>query len=252
MIEVAELTLKRGSALIIDRLSFAVGSGRILGILGPNGVGKTTLLSALIGTLRPLRGAISVAARIGFVPQLFDLAFDYTVADVVLMGRARQIGPFGSPRTRDFEAVSEELQRLGIAALSGRRFNSLSGGQRQLAIVAQALVSECSVLVLDEPCAALDYRNQAVVIRLLDRLRAERGLTIVFSTHAPQHALDIADDVLLMSGPGQFAFGAALEMLTADRLSGLYGLPVLDARFTETGEQTFVPRFLNPTHGTIS
>src|SRR5215207_8058695 len=98
MIEVHNLALRRSSNLIVDRLSFGVEPGRILGILGPNGVGKTTLLNALIGTLRPSRGTVGVAARIGYVPQLFDLAFDYTVSDVVVMGRARQIGPFGSPR----------------------------------------------------------------------------------------------------------------------------------------------------------
>jgi iron complex transport system ATP-binding protein len=249
MIEVHDLALRRGPNLVVDRLGFSIAGGRILGILGPNGVGKTTLLNALIGTLRPSRGTVGVAARIGYVPQLFDLAFDYTVADVVLMGRARQIGLLGSPRKADFEAVSLELDRLGIADLADRKFNSLSGGQRQLAIIAQALVSECSVLILDEPCAALDYRNQAIVIQLLAQLRAERGLTIVFSTHAPQHALDVADDVLLLRGPGRYDFGPAADMLTAPRLSELYGLPVLDAHFTDSGARTFVPRFLDPTNG---
>jgi iron complex transport system ATP-binding protein len=252
MIEVTDLALRRGPNLVVDQLSFGIADGRILGILGPNGVGKTTLLNALISTLRPAGGAVRVAARIGYVPQLFDLAFDYTVSDVVLMGRARQIGLFGSPGRADFEEVARELERLGIADLADRKFNSLSGGQRQLVIIAQALVSECSVLILDEPCAALDYRNQAVVLRLLAQLRAERGLTIVFSTHAPQHALDVADDVLLLRGPGRYDFGPASDMLTAPRLSELYGLPVLDAQFTDNGARTFVPRFLDPTNGPAS
>ena len=122
-----------------------------LAILGPNGCGKSTLLKLTLGLLKPQEGAVSVRGRAAFVPQLFDMAFDYTVLDMVLMGRARQIGLFAQPSAQDEAAARTALGRFGIEALAQRGFHELSGGQRQLAIFALALVTEADILVLDEP-----------------------------------------------------------------------------------------------------
>ena len=117
---------------------------------------------------------------------------------MVLMGRARHIGLFGSPSAEDYRIARKYLAMMKVADLEHRAFNELSGGQRQLVMIAQALSSECEIMILDEPCSSLDYRNQSIVIEMLRTLNAEMGLTIVFTTHAPQHGLEIATDVLLM------------------------------------------------------
>lgn len=240
-LDVRELTVRRGAATVLDGYGFRCAKGAILAILGANGVGKTTLLSAIVGILKPDRGTIAVDGRIGFVPQLFDVAFDYTVADIVLMGRARHIGLFGAPATRDYAAMRRALGRLGIEGLEERGFNTLSGGQRQLAMIAQALASECDILVLDEPCAALDYKNQAVVIGVLRALGAELGMTVVFSSHMPQHALEIATDVMLMRDARHWRHGPVDDVLTAANLSELYDIPIGRAQFAGHDAYTFAP-----------
>jgi iron complex transport system ATP-binding protein len=243
MIEVSGLCVARGGRTVVDGCSFALARGRIMAILGANGVGKTTLLSALVGVLRPSAGRIRVDGRIGFVPQLYDVPFEYAVTDIVLMGRVKFFGLFGAPSAADYEAVRRALARLGVSDLAERSFNSLSGGQRQLAIIAQALASDCEILVLDEPCAALDYRNQSVVIGIMRTLSAELGITIVFSSHMPQHAVDVASDVLLMHDRAVYRHGATADVLSAESLSALYGIPVGRAQFADGSGHTFSPLF---------
>jgi iron complex transport system ATP-binding protein len=243
VIDVQDLTITRSGTVIIEGYGFAVERGAILAILGSNGVGKTSLINVIAGLLAPSLGHVTCAGRIGYVPQLFDAAFDYSVTDIVLMGRARHIGLFGAPRNTDFRAAQDCMDRLGVAHLAERSFNTLSGGQRQLVIIAQALASECDVLILDEPCSALDYRNQALVIDVLDRLRAEHGMTILFSTHSPQHALEIATHVLLMHGRDAYDFGPVASTLTEANLSRLYGIAVRQAHFAKAGAYTFAPMY---------
>lgn len=243
MIEVSGLRVARGSRMVVDGCSFAVARGRIMAILGANGVGKTTLLSALVGVLRPAAGRIRVDGRIGFVPQLYDVPFEYAVSDIVMMGRVKFFGLFGAPSAADYAAVHRALARLGVDGLANRSFNSLSGGQRQLAIIAQALASDCDILVLDEPCAALDYRNQSVVIGVMRALSATLGITVVFSSHMPQHAIDVASDVLLMHDHATYSHGATRDVLTAQSLSALYGIPIGMARFADGSGHTFAPLF---------
>lgn len=243
MIEVSDLVVRRGARTIIDRCSFSVPAGGVLAVLGANGVGKTTLLMSLIGVLPAQAGRCDVAGRTGYVPQLYDIAFSYSVMDVALMGRARHIGLFGAPRSRDYKVVHRFLDLMGIGDLADRALNTLSGGQRQLVMIAQALSSECEVLILDEPCAALDYKNQDVVIGLLGRLSADHGITVVFTTHAPQHAVEIASDVLLMNGVGDTLSGPASEILGAKNLTTLYGIPIARADFSGGDGFTYAPRY---------
>jgi iron complex transport system ATP-binding protein len=240
-LEVRDLTVRRGATTVLEGYGFACAEGAILAILGANGVGKTTLLSCLVGILKPQAGSVALEGRVGFVPQLFDVAFDYSVLDIVLMGRARQIGLFGAPGLRDYAAARAALRRLGIGGLAERSFNTLSGGQRQLVMIAQALASECRILVLDEPCAALDYKNQAVVIAVLRSLATELGMTVVFSSHMPQHALEIATDVLLMRDARRWRHGPVEDVLTAANLSELYDIPIGRAHFAGHDAYTFAP-----------
>ena len=243
MIEANNLTVERGGATILSNYSLRLERGRILAVLGANGVGKTTLINTLIGVIKPKSGRLSVGGQVGFVPQLFEVPFAYSALDIALMGRARHLGLFGAPGKKDYEIVRRYFHMLGIDRLEPQAFNSLSGGQRQLVMIAQALASECELLVLDEPCAALDYKNQDKVLSLLAHLREMHGMTIVFSTHMPQHAVEIASDVLLMTSGSKYVCGPTADALSAENLSDLYDLPIARADFDGLAKHTYAPVF---------
>ena len=243
MIEIAGLGVELSAKTILDGYSLRVERGSVLAILGANGVGKTTLLNAIVGLNRPSRGSVVARGHIGYVPQLFHATFAFSVLDIVLMGRARHIGLFGAPRARDYDIAAKYLDLMKVGHLRDRPFNELSGGQRQLVMIAQALASECEILILDEPCSALDYKNQSIVIDTLRALNADMGLTILFSTHAPQHGLEVATHVLLMKDRRVYQHGPVAEILTAENLSALYEVAIAKAAFVEGGKFTFAPAY---------
>jgi len=243
MIEASELTVERGGKTILSNYSLRLERGRTLAVLGANGVGKTTLINTLIGLLKPKSGRLSVGGQVGFVPQLFEVPFAYSALDIALMGRARHLGLFSAPGTKDYEIVRHCFHMLDIEHFEQQAFNSLSGGERQLVMIAQALASECELLVLDEPCAALDYKNQDKVLSLLEYLRDMHAMTIVFSTHMPQHAVEIASDVLLMTSGTSYVCGPTAEALSAENLSLLYDLPIARADFDGLAKHTYAPVF---------
>jgi len=179
---------------------------------------------------------------------LFHAAFEYSVLDMVLMGRARHIRLLSQPSRRDEAAALAALDRFGLADLSRRPFQQLSGGQRQLAIIARALVCEPDILILDEPASALDLKNQALVLEWMKRLAREQGLTLLFTTHHPHHALEAADDALLMLGEQSFAHGPVGEALSEENLLALYGVPMRRLAFQNRGErlETIVPVWRRP------
>lgn len=244
MIEIDNLGVSLSGVPILSGYSLNIAKGSVLAIMGANGVGKTTLLHSVMILRRPTEGRVQVSGKLGFVPQLFQSAFSYSVIDMVLMGRARRIGLFGAPSAEDYRVTREYLAVMGVGHLEDRSFNTLSGGQRQLVIIAQALCSECDILVLDEPCSALDYKNQSIVMQSLKRLNVETGMTIVFTTHAPQHGLEVASHVLLMKGADRYRHGLTSEVLTAENLTELYDVPVARAEFVGRSDFTFAPRFI--------
>ena len=205
--------------------SFAVEPGDVWAILGPNGRGKTTLLKCVLGLLRPTEGAVRVAAPPAHVPQQHRLAFDYTVLDVVLMGRARHIGTLAGPSATDLEAARTALDRVGLSTFAERWMSELSGGEHQLALVARALASASDVLILDEPAASLDLGNQKRILALLRDLAAQ-GLSIVFTTHDPHHAVVAASSVLAMIDADRYAAGPVDQVLSEAQLATLYGVPL--------------------------
>ena len=214
-----------GPRTVLADISLRLPAGSFCAILGPNGRGKSTLLKILAGQLSPVRGRVTRADRVGFVPQEVQPALSLSVREMVLLGRAARIGLFATPDAGDHAAVLAALQRVEADALIDRRFESLSGGERQLVLMARALVSGARLLLLDEPTAALDWHRQALILRLLADLVAQ-GLTVVMSTHAPQHALDFASHVLLMPGTGPACFGPPAQVMDEPALAALYGLPV--------------------------
>jgi iron complex transport system ATP-binding protein len=219
-------------------VSLALGAGEVLCLLGPNGSGKTTLFKTLLGLLpaqagevlidaRPLRrlARVEVATRIAYVPQTHTAHFPYTVRDMVTMGRTAHLGPFARPGARDHAAALEALETLGIADLADADYTRVSGGQRQLALIARALAQAAPLIVMDEPTASLDFGNQALVLREIRALAAQ-GYGIVLSTHDPDHAFACASAVALLHGGRLVATGAPSDVLSPARLEAVYGLPV--------------------------
>jgi iron complex transport system ATP-binding protein len=219
-------------------VSFALGAGEVLCLLGPNGSGKTTLFKTLLGLLpaqagevlidgRQLRrlARVEVATRIAYVPQAHTAHFPYTVLDMVTMGRTAHLGPFARPFARDHAAGLDALEMLGIADLADADYTRISGGQRQLALIARALAQASPLIVMDEPTASLDFGNQALVLRRIRALAAQ-GYGIVLSTHDPDHAFACASVVALLHGGRLVATGPPSDVLSPARLEAVYGLPV--------------------------
>lgn len=228
----------RPGAAVIGPLSFGVARGTVTCLVGPNGIGKTTLFKTVLGLLRPQGGRILVEGRdsrtysakefartVAYVPQGHIPPFPYAVRDVVVMGRNPNLHELASPKAEDFRRVDEVLQLLGIAHLAGRDYTQISGGERQLVMIARALAQDAPLLVMDEPTSHLDYGNENRVLSQVRRLAA-LGYTIIMITHVPSHAFLCADQVLAVGRNGFFASGAPDEVLTEETLSTLYGLDV--------------------------
>jgi iron complex transport system ATP-binding protein len=197
----------------------------------------------IVGSLKPTAGCAETFGRIAFVPQLTQVSFAYTVLDMVLMGRAKQIGLFATPSAADEAKAASALERLGMLAFSTRTFDTLSGGERQLVLFARALASDAETLILDEPTAALDLAHQRLILERMLRLTHDDGLTIVFSTHQPDHAVAVADDVALMFRDRDIVTGPVASTLTSARLSQLFGIDVGVASVSEglARREVFVP-----------
>ena len=219
-------------------LDLQIRAGEVLAVLGPNGGGKTTLFRTLLGLLPAQSGTVlldgqalaemprgEVARRAGYVPQGHALQFAFTVRETVLMGRTSHIGLFAAPGAADRDAAERAIRALGIGELAERVVTELSGGERQLAMIARALAQGARALVLDEPTASLDFGNQVRVLRELRRLAAE-GYAIVFSTHDPGQAFLAASRVLLIAQGGARRQGTPEEVITAENLRQVYGVEV--------------------------
>ena len=237
-IEVKNLRFRYGARPVIGDVSFTAEKGELLAVLGPNGVGKSTLFRCLLGFLKPVGGEILVdgkeltaysrrelAKKIAYIPQSHTPAFDHTVLDSVLMGMTAQLRVFEQPGQAQREKAMQMLRALGIEKLSSRGGMKISGGERQLMLLARALVQDASMLIMDEPTANLDYGNSCRVMERVKKL-GQTGYTIIFSTHDPNQAFSYATKVLALKDGGVMAVGAPEAVLTEDVLSRLYGIPV--------------------------
>jgi iron complex transport system ATP-binding protein len=232
-----------GGARIVDRLSCAVEQGEWVALIGPNGAGKTTALRAVAGLVE-YDGDVRVLARdartlarkelarqIALVPQVPVIPGDISVRAYVLLGRTPHLGYFGSEGRTDLRAVDAALEQLDLVPFAERRLDTLSGGERQRATLARALAQDAPVLLLDEPTAALDMGRQQQVLEIVDRLRAQRGLTVLSTMHDLTLAGQYADRLLLIDGGCLVAAGTADEVLTRALITEHYGaeVEVLDA-----------------------
>jgi len=227
-----------GGPLLLRDVSFDLETGRPLCLLGPNGTGKTTLLRCLLGLERLAQGRIAVNGRdlaqlspveaaraMAYVPQDTAAVFPFLAFDVVLMGRTPHLRFMASPTAEDRRQVRNALARLDIAHLAERRFHELSGGERQLVLIARALAQGSGILVMDEPCAGLDLANQARLLGVI-RALARDGYSILLTTHLPDHAFAVGGQVALLKD-GQLRGPEAPEvLLTAAELEALYGTAI--------------------------
>ncbi|MGV8075605.1 MAG: ABC transporter ATP-binding protein [Syntrophobacteraceae bacterium] len=223
---------------VLKNISLTVERGRILSLLGPNGSGKSTLLKVLLGIYRPEKGSVlfegkpvdmmapkDLAKRIAYVPQTHRMAFAYKVLDVVLMGRTSRKPFFSRYSKEDMDIALHSLDRLSISHLRERSYTEVSGGERQLTLIARALTQGADMLIMDEPANGLDFGNQ---IRLLDRIAdlARDGYTFIKSTHFPDHALWIADRVVMLQNGSVFADGRPCDVMDEDVICRLYNTEV--------------------------
>ncbi len=236
VIQTRALCVGYGRRQVGADISIDIARGQVLCLLGPNGSGKTTLFKTLLGLLPPLSGQVlmlgqpvagwsrnAFARHVGYVPQAHEGMFPFTVEEVVLMGRAARVGRFAAPSGHDRRMAAQCLETLGIAHLAQRIYTAISGGERQLVLLARALAQEPALLVMDEPTASLDFGNQIRVLEHIAQLRRQ-GIAVLMSTHQPEHALRIADRIALLASGRIAAFGAPDATATPRNLAALYGV----------------------------
>jgi iron complex transport system ATP-binding protein len=224
---------------VISGISFTMASRDSLCLLGPNGVGKTTLFKTILGLLKLQAGQILLdgediatwsrkefAMKVGYVPQAHTPPFPFKVIDVVVVGRSAHLAAFSSPGKEDFEIAEECLVALGIAHLRGRIYTEISGGERQLVLIARALAQRPELLIMDEPTANLDFGNQIKVLNQIKKLVHEGDLGVIMTTHFPNHAFFTGSKVAVMGKDNTFEIGTAEEVITEEHLKRVYGVEV--------------------------
>ena len=237
-IEVKNLSFSYGDRPVLHDISFSVGKGEFLSILGPNGVGKSTLFRCMLGLLSGYTGQVLVdgvdarsfstreaAKHIAYIPQSCRSIFNYSVFDIVLMGRTSGLSTFRSPGKADTEKCRWALAKIGISHLEDRCFHRLSGGEQQLVLIARALVQDAPILMLDEPTANLDFGNQLLVLEQAQSL-AREGYTIIQTTHHPEQSFMFSDRILTIQKGRVLAEGRPKEVLTEQTIHALYGVDV--------------------------
>ena len=237
-IEVTNLSFSYGENQVLDDINFTAQDNQLLSVLGPNGVGKTTLFRCILGLLTGYKGQIlldgidikglgieEMARLIAYIPQFHYPSFNYSVFDMVLMGTSVQVSAISSPGVKQKKLVDAALKRVGIYHLKNRGFTRISGGERQLVLLARALAQEAKILVMDEPTSNLDFGNQVRVLTEIKSL-AKEGYTIIQSTHNPDQTFLFSDRVMAMKDGKVMAWGTPAEIYTEDLIYNLYGVEV--------------------------
>ena len=248
-----------GSFPVLSGVSFSVGKGELCGLFGPNGSGKTTLFKCCLRFLRAEQGSVVVhgedvsrcsiehlARLVAYVPQEHKPPFPYLAREVVLMGRTPHLGGFFGVRRRDREIAMDALATLGISDLADRPYNQLSGGQRQMVLMARAIAQDTPVLFLDEPTSALDFQNQMRIWQIMRDIAGE-GKTILACSHDPNHVAWFCDRVVVVGSGSVVAEGEPEDVISEDVLAAIYE----DACAVRTldGVRMVMPRCVAERHG---
>jgi iron complex transport system ATP-binding protein len=227
-----------GMKNIFENISFKVDRGDVFCILGANGAGKTTLIKCLTGLLAPSSGKVllnninihslnasEIAKEIGYIPQIHNSTFAFTVLDVVLMGRSPHLDIFESPSEKDIKIADKALKTLNIAHMRDKPYTEISGGEQQLVFIARVLTQEPDILILDEPTSHLDFGNQIRTLDVIERL-AKNGLSILMSSHFPDHAFISANKVAILKDKNFIDIGTPSEVITEENMEETYGIKV--------------------------
>jgi len=244
MLEVKEVYFKhkRQTVDVLKGISFVAEKGLLTTILGPNGSGKSTLFKCISGLWRYYKGEVKVdgvsidklsfkkrARLFSVVPQEHEPPFPYSVFDVVLMGRASYVGIFSSPGKRDYEKSEEALNTVGIDHLRNIPYTKISGGERQLVLIARAIAQEAPVMLLDEPTSHLDFKNQINILKKIKEIAKTREITVVMTLHDPNLAGLFSDKVIVINSGNKIAEGKAEEIITEDLIKRVYDIDVKKA-----------------------
>ena len=248
---------------VFENISFSVQPGDILCMLGPNGIGKTTLLYCIAHLLHPTGGYVEwngeridamrtaqVATKIGLVPQAIHPSFDYTVLEYVVTGAAPRLSLFARPTTADYEIAKQALDMLQIRSLEEKSCAKLSGGEMQLVSIARAVTQKTPVLLMDEPTSHLDYGNQLRVLGIAKQL-AKKGYTLILSTHNPDQVLLLDGKVAVFDRDAQLHVGTNREVMSDQRLSDVYETPIRTVSVAEVGRRVCMAERLKETEDEI-
>ena len=220
---------------VLRGIDFELHQGEVVSLLGANGCGKSTLIRLVLGLLQgkgeiQLQGKAlkdysqkEIASHIAYIPQYHNVPFNYTVLDMVVMGRVFKLGLFGSPTKKDFEQAYEALEMIGIESLAKRAFGELSGGQKQMVLLARALTQEAKTFIMDEPVSGLDYGNQIRLLEMINEL-SQKGYTFLKTTHYPDHAILVSSRVVVMNEGRIIASGTSKEVITENMMNNVYGI----------------------------
>lgn len=236
--EVKNLSFSYGDHPVLHEVSFTAEYGEFLSVLGPNGVGKSTLFRCMLGLLTPSSGSAVINGRdisemsakalsqsIAYIPQSHNPVFNFSVFDMVLMGTTAQTGKFSSPGEKQREQALAALKHLGIEHLKDRGYRYISGGERQLVLIARAIAQQAKILIMDEPSANLDFGNRIRVMQTVKKLAAD-GYSVIQSTHDPDQAYLYSDRILALYQGKILAWGTPQETVTDELISKLYGVSV--------------------------
>lgn len=237
-IEVEHLSFSYGKHQVLKDLSFYIPDGELVGVLGPNGVGKSTLFRCILGLNTNYEGTILVngkdirrlsikerAREVSYIPQSHASVYDYEVIDVVLMAAGSDLKMLSNPGKQQLMRAYAALERIGIEDFAHRTYTHISGGEQQLVLIARAIAQNANTIVMDEPTSALDYGNTVRILSCVRQLACE-GMSIVQSTHNPDQAFLYSDQTLVIQDGKVKAMGSPRETITSELISGLYGIDV--------------------------
>ena len=217
---------------ILTDINIKLEEGHILSVLGPNGIGKTTLLKCMIGLMPWSRGRSLLTGKdirtlkskeiwnmISYIPQTHGFSFSYTGLEMVMLGRSSHLGLFSQPGHREIEMAAAMMEKVGITRLADKDCNRMSGGELQMVLIARALINEPKLIILDEPETGLDFHNQILVLNMVEKLAHEENIGAIMNTHYPTNAMSIADEALMMNRKGDRFYGPTGDILNESNIS---------------------------------